>query len=35
VKLLSAKGIKPTKVTKSLATSGTADSLTITANYVN
>lgn len=35
VKLLSAKGIKPTKVTKSLVVSGTADSLTITANYVN
>jgi hypothetical protein len=35
VKLLSAKGIKPTKVTKSLVASGTADSLTITANYVN
>jgi hypothetical protein len=35
VKLLSAKGIKPTKVTKYLVASGTADSLTITANYVN
>jgi hypothetical protein len=35
VKLLNAKGIKPTKVTKSLVATGTADSLTITANYVN
>lgn len=35
VKVLSAQGIKPTKVTKALAATGTADSLTVTASYVN
>ena len=35
VKALSAKGIKATKVTKSLVATGTADSLSITANYIN
>jgi hypothetical protein len=35
VKALSAKGIKATKVNKSLVATGTADSLSITANYVN
>lgn len=35
VKLLSAKGIKTTKVAKSLTSSGTADSLTVSATYVN
>ncbi len=35
VKVLSAQGIKPTKVTKTLVSTGTADSLTVTASYVN
>lgn len=35
VKILSSKGIKPTKVTKTLVATGTADSLTVTASYVN
>ena len=35
VKVLSAQGIKPTKVTKTLVATGTADSLTVTASYVN
>jgi hypothetical protein len=35
IKLLNAKGIKATKVTKSLTSSGTADSLTVSATYVN
>jgi hypothetical protein len=35
VKALGAKGIKATKVNKSLVATGTADSLSITANYVN
>jgi hypothetical protein len=35
VKALSAKGIKATKVNKSLVATGTADSLSITANYIN
>jgi hypothetical protein len=34
VKALSAKGIKATKVTKALASAGTADYLTISASYV-
>jgi outer membrane protein OmpA-like peptidoglycan-associated protein len=34
VKALTAKGIKATKVTKSLASTGTADYLTISASYV-
>lgn len=35
VKVLSAQGIKPTKVTKTLVATGAADSLTVTASYVN
>ena len=35
VKLLKAKGIKPSKVTKSLVASGTADSIIFTARYIN
>lgn len=35
LKALSAKGIKPTKVNKSLTATGTADSVSITASYIN
>lgn len=35
VKVLTAQGMKPTRVTKTLVSTGTADSLTVTASYVN